>query len=317
MKLAILPIIAVPMAAISVMALAQQPASDLADLVGGRGAGGEAQLQARGYQHVKTETGGDSKYSYWWNPSSRQCVSVRTNDGRYVAIVATLPADCGQSMAMAPAPNLPPEVMVGSNGEGEVIFKANNCVAYYSAVGARMRALPSCLPGQLAQADNAMAGYRREQGMSGPVADHSPVYRDFSSNKINLVCHGDGERLTYDNRMGYGWDDRLQRYIPQSIPGYGREEYDAFLTIQLEGDKGRIRLPKSMVPPINAGSDHGWWKLKDLTFSRSQIRARYKLNGLNQPRVTINRRTGRIDIVGQRNFRGNCVAIDRGGLRYR
>lgn len=57
----------------------------------------------------------------------------------------------------------PPEVIAGSNREGEVIFR-NNCVAYYNAQGRRYKQQPSCSPGQLRRADVAMASYRREQG---------------------------------------------------------------------------------------------------------------------------------------------------------
>jgi hypothetical protein len=58
----------------------------------------------------------------------------------------------------------PPEIIMGTNGEGEVIFR-NNCVAYYNAQGRRYRQQPSCNPTLIRQADAAMASYRREQGM--------------------------------------------------------------------------------------------------------------------------------------------------------
>jgi hypothetical protein len=58
----------------------------------------------------------------------------------------------------------PPEIIMGTNREGEVIFR-NNCVAYYNAQGRRWRQQPSCNANQIRQADQAMAAYRREQGM--------------------------------------------------------------------------------------------------------------------------------------------------------
>jgi hypothetical protein len=59
----------------------------------------------------------------------------------------------------------PPQIMVGSNGEGEVIFK-NNCVVYYDKHGRRTSSLPACSSKQLSHAADAMAAYRREQGMN-------------------------------------------------------------------------------------------------------------------------------------------------------
>lgn len=58
----------------------------------------------------------------------------------------------------------PPEIIMGTNREGEVIFR-NNCVAYYNAQGRRWQQQPSCSANQIRQADQAMAAYRREQGM--------------------------------------------------------------------------------------------------------------------------------------------------------
>ena len=59
----------------------------------------------------------------------------------------------------------PPQIMVGGNGEGEVIFK-NNCVVYYDKRGRRTSSLPACSSKQLNRAADAMASYRREQGMN-------------------------------------------------------------------------------------------------------------------------------------------------------
>jgi hypothetical protein len=64
---------------------AQTP-SDVRDLVGARAAGGETQLQARGYRFLRTNTVGDQKWSFWWSDLQRQCVSVTTDNGRYSAI---------------------------------------------------------------------------------------------------------------------------------------------------------------------------------------------------------------------------------------
>lgn len=58
----------------------------------------------------------------------------------------------------------PPEIIMGTNREGEVIFR-NNCVAYYNAIGRRYKQQPNCNGSQLSRADQAMSAYRREQGM--------------------------------------------------------------------------------------------------------------------------------------------------------
>ncbi len=69
-----------------------------------------------------------------------------------------------QSNGNSNSNDAPPEIIMGTNGEGEVIFR-NNCVAYYNAQGRRYKQQPNCNPGLIRQADAAMASYRREQGM--------------------------------------------------------------------------------------------------------------------------------------------------------
>ena len=59
----------------------------------------------------------------------------------------------------------PPQIIVGGNGEGEVIFR-NNCVVYYDKHGRRKSSLPACSSEQISRAADAMAAYRREQGMN-------------------------------------------------------------------------------------------------------------------------------------------------------
>jgi hypothetical protein len=76
-------------------ASAQAPA-ELRDLVGARAAGGESMLSARGFVFVRTETGDDRKWSYWWNERRGICVSVVTRNGRYDSITTTPAPDCRQ-----------------------------------------------------------------------------------------------------------------------------------------------------------------------------------------------------------------------------
>jgi hypothetical protein len=68
-------------------------AAGLQDLVGARAAGGDSELQRRGFSNVKSENGGDSSYTSWRR--GNQCVWVRTNNGHYVSIADATMADCG------------------------------------------------------------------------------------------------------------------------------------------------------------------------------------------------------------------------------
>ena len=94
--------------------------------------------------------------------------------------------------------------------------------------------------------------------------------------------------------------------------------FDASLMIQPGAGGGRIRLPRSLIPPINSRGNNGWWDLHNVSVSPDMIRATYRLNGLNKPRVMIDRRTGRITVQGLSNygFRGTCDLIGNGPHRF-
>lgn len=71
-------------------------ANKLQDLREIRASSGESELENRGYHLVHTSKTWFDSYTYWWSPSAKRCVSVKTNGGRYVSIVDTVNADCYQ-----------------------------------------------------------------------------------------------------------------------------------------------------------------------------------------------------------------------------
>jgi len=86
-------------------ATAQEEVRNLRDLVGARGSSGESQMNSRGYEFVRAEKAGDSAYTYWREPRSNRCVTVRTTNGVYASIVYAPDMDCagGQASQMPAA----------------------------------------------------------------------------------------------------------------------------------------------------------------------------------------------------------------------
>lgn len=75
---------------------AQETPRELRDLVGARASSGESELRRRGYTFVKTEEGGDRKWSNYWNNRLSLCITVATVNGRYDSIVDSPPFDCNR-----------------------------------------------------------------------------------------------------------------------------------------------------------------------------------------------------------------------------
>jgi hypothetical protein len=66
------------------------------DLIGAKAAGGEMDLQDRGYTFVRTTIQGNSKLGFWWKPNRSGCIQVTTSDGRYSAIRDVNSSQCSQ-----------------------------------------------------------------------------------------------------------------------------------------------------------------------------------------------------------------------------
>lgn len=103
------------------LAHAQTP-TDLADLVGARGAGGETQMQARGYQQVRATRVRDQSWTLWWSDVQRACVAIATDDGRYASISRIPEQNCrpgGVATAPPPRPHQPDTLTLVCYGQGE------------------------------------------------------------------------------------------------------------------------------------------------------------------------------------------------------
>lgn len=132
---------------------------------------------------------------------------------------------------------------------------------------------------------------------------------------IQLVCYGGAEKTTTEYRSGFEWDAQQHKYVPKQGVELGKSDFQATLTISIHGERGEIQLPKSLIPPLHGGNDSGWWNIDELWIGHDEIRGKFRLNGLNQPRMVINRMNGAITIDGMIKFNGRCDA-DQGHRRF-
>lgn len=267
-------------------ALAHAQSTGLDDMVGARAGQGEMEVLRRGYVNIRGEQGDDRKYTYWWNADRRQCVSIATMEGRYTSIQPTTPPDCRKPASLRPNPN------------------------YGGQPASRPR--PSYEPDpdygrRPVGAGNAQAGF--PSGV--PVVDGRNV-------DLGLVCFGDGSKTGFASGTTWNWNRDRDRYESGTYTETKHEVFDASLMVQTWAGGGRIRLPKSLIPPINSRGNQGWWDLYDVSIGPDLIRGTYRLNGLNKPRVVIDRRSGRITVEGMSDygFRGTCDMIGHEPRRF-
>jgi hypothetical protein len=147
-----------------------------------------------------------------------------------------------------------------------------------------------------------------------PPTDDDAGYGDRNGLSLTLICYGAGSGPAAQYQSGYVYNSRSHRFEPKFGTTLGREGFASDVQIEIWHGRGRIHLGGKLVSPIHSGGQNGWWDLTDLVVTSDRISGRYRMNGLNQPRVEIDRRSQRINIRAATNFTGRCDVGDwRGG----
>ncbi len=274
------------LAASSVPTIANAQSTGLEDMVGARAGQAESELQRRGYVNTGGQQGDDRSYTNWWNAARRQCVTIATMDGRYNSIQPTTAPDCRQAASTRPNPN------------------------YQGQPTSRPR------PGYEPDPGYGQPPYR--PGGNQPGYPGGGLVVDGRNVDLGLVCFGDGSKTGIASGTTWTWNRDRDRYEYGTYNTTRTEVFDASLMVQTWDGGGRIRLPRSLIPPINSRGNSGWWDLYDMSVSPDVIRATYRLNGLNKPRIVIDRRSGRITVQGTASygFRGTCDMIGHEPRRF-
>lgn len=154
--------------------------------------------------------------------------------------------------------------------------------------------------------------------LSVMVAAPALAQSEPADDAINLICLGQGEKLGSGYVNTLEWDRYDHKYRTRSGVQTEMQSFSSAVTLQIYGDDGRIRLPEKLIQPLNSGGDHQhWWQLDDLIVGADEIRASYRLNGLNKPKLRIDRKTGEISIKGTgQDFSGTCDKVDPGQKRF-
>jgi hypothetical protein len=93
-----------------------------------------------------------------------------------------------------------------------------------------------------------------------------------------------------------------------TITSRRQQQFGDQVDIRLFGGDDRIRMPRTMLPPLHGGND-GWFKLKNLKVDDRSIRAKAAVNFMNNPNIFIDRVTGTISISGRAgDYSGRCEA---------
>jgi hypothetical protein len=136
---------------------------------------------------------------------------------------------------------------------------------------------------------------------------------------LNLTCFGSGTANKFSSTTinSHGSFSGSVGTTPVMGSGNGsstvtmkREQaFGDQVDIRLFSGDDRIRLPRTMLPPLHGGND-GWFRLKNLQVDARSIRGKAAVNFINSPNVFIDRVTGTISISGKAGaYSGQCEVI--------
>lgn len=126
---------------------------------------------------------------------------------------------------------------------------------------------------------------------------------------LNLVCFGDGAANKQRGGTFSAWSS-FGDSASGTVTQHSREGFEDQVNVNLLGSEGQLRMPRAMLPLLRGGKD-GWFELKNIKVTESDITASVSVNPINNPKMRIDRFTGIINLSGKAgDFVGKCQAYD-------
>jgi hypothetical protein len=137
----------------------------------------------------------------------------------------------------------------------------------------------------------------------------TPAVADDVLPRLDLVCLGTGAATRQTNTTVSAWDND-GGFGSANVVGNRSVPFDDQVNLWIDGDEGRLRMPRAMLPAIRGGED-GWFKIKSIKITENEITASVAVNLVNNPKLRIDRVTGAISISGKSgDYSGSCERYD-------
>lgn len=123
---------------------------------------------------------------------------------------------------------------------------------------------------------------------------------------LNLICFGGGSANKVHSSSVYAQDNN-GNFGTAQVQSTRQVGFEDQVNVEInDDDTGRIRAPRTMLPPLHGG-DGGWFAFKNIKRTEQAITGSAGINFINSPKVRIDRITGTINISGKAgDFVGKC-----------
>lgn len=131
-----------------------------------------------------------------------------------------------------------------------------------------------------------------------------------SAETLHLVCLGQGSGNRAFQSFGSVSDNHGNSAWGQSV-GVRAVPFDDQVNIEIAEDgTGRVRMPRMMLPGLRGGKD-GWFEIKKVLKTETEISGVVQVNILNSPKLRLDRMQGRVSIQGKSgDYSGKCQSYD-------
>jgi hypothetical protein len=132
------------------------------------------------------------------------------------------------------------------------------------------------------------------------------------ANDITLSCQGQGSVMATQtstvNQFQPGKSGHNQTGV---VTTQTRRPFAGTGLLEIKTGMARMRVPDPMVPALMSGGTEGWYPIEELNMGNSEITGVVHINMLSQPKLRIDRMTGKLSLSGGAgDFSGDCSAVD-------
>ncbi len=138
-----------------------------------------------------------------------------------------------------------------------------------------------------------------------------------TAQSLTLSCDGNGTvaatQTTTVNQVELNRKDHQPHNQMGVVQTQTRRPFSGSGTVEISSGTGRMRIPEPMVPALMSGDSGGWYPIESLFMNDREITGVVHINFLNQPKMRIDRMTGKLTLSGGAGeFAGNCSAVEAG-----
>ena len=128
---------------------------------------------------------------------------------------------------------------------------------------------------------------------------------------LTLSCDGQGTVMATQSTTVNQYDFKHKENKTGIAQTQVRRPFSGNGVVEIASGTGRMRIPDPMIPKLMSGDSNGWYPIESLFVGDREITGVVHINFLNQPKLRIDRLTGKLSMSGgMGDFSADCSAAD-------